>query len=332
MNLYDRVVSSERRMVAPLAGYPGARLIGRSVREALCDAAVQLDALEELRRRLEPDIVFTLLDLTVEAEALGLEVEFLERMPPSLARQELPSLDRFYELDLPDPERSARMPVFLRVAEGLAAGEGQACGAFVTGPFTLLAQLQGTEGLLRRVRERDGLEEAMGYATSVVGQYAAALAARVDLVLVVDPAAEALTAAEFREAYRPFLSGLAGIIRSSGSVCMLHVCGDISHLLEEMALVGVEGISLDSRMNLPREAQRLPANLVLMGNLDPKRVIQRGMPEDVRWEVRRLLRNMSQVRNFILSTGCDVPPDAPMKNLEAMMEEARTWRPRAELL
>ena len=150
--------------------------------------------------------------------------------------------------------------------------------------------------------------------------------------MVVDPAAEGLKAAEYRDHYRRYMGGLAGIIRSSGAVCMLHICGDISHLLDEIALTGTEGICLDSRMNLPREAERLPSNLVLMGNLDPRRVIQRGTPEDVRWEVRRLLRHMGGVRNFILSTGCDVPPDAPMKNLEAMMDEARRWRSHAELV
>ena len=127
------------------------------------------------------------------------------------------------------------------------------------------------------------------------------------------------------------MSGLAGIIRSSGAICLVHVCGNVSHLLEELALTGAEGICLDAKVNLPREAERIPNNIVLMGNVDPKRIVQRGTAEDVRWEVRRLLRHMDGVRNFILSTGCDVPADAPIRNLEAMMEEARSWRPRSEM-
>jgi uroporphyrinogen decarboxylase len=331
VNIYDRVASSDRRLVAPLAGYPGVRLIGRSVREAVNDPALQLEALLALEERLAPDVVFTLLDLTVEAEALGLEVDFFERKPPNLADQALPVLERFYELELPDPERAARMPVFLQVAEDLATEE-RSCGAFVTGPITLLAQLVGTEVMLDMVAAGDDMGDAIGYATSVVGQYAAALAARVDMVVVVDPAAEALTPSQYRDLYRPYISGLVGIIRSSGAVSVMHICGDVSNLLEEISLSGVEGVCLDSSMDLMREAEKLPSNLVLMGNIDPKRVIQRGTPEDVRWEVRRLLRHMDKVRNFILSTGCDVSHDTPMRNLEAMMEEARTWRSRSDLL
>ena len=329
MNLLDMAMSRNSRIVAPLAGYPGVKLIGRSVREALSDPGVQLEVLRALEERLQPDIVFTLLDLTVEAESMGLGVGFFEKQPPSLVEQKLPKLERFYELGIPDPESATRMPVFLEVAEGLAADESRLCGAFVTGPFTLLAQLLGTEGLLERVKLGDPLTEPLGFATSVVGEYAAALAARVDIVVVVDPAAEALKAHEFASLCRPYISGLAGIIRSSGAICLVHICGDVSHLLEELALTGAEGICLDSKINLPREVDKIPVNLVLVGNIDPKRIIQRGTVEDVRWEVRRLLRHMDGVRNFILSTGCDVPADAPMRNLEAMMEEARNWRPRS---
>ncbi len=326
MSLYDRVLSYGGKMAAPLAGYPGVKLINRSVRNALNDPAIQLEALKALEKKLLPDIVFTLLDLTVEAEALGLRVDYFEKKPPSLAAQVLYDPQEILQLDIPDPEQTARMPQFLRVAEGLAEDAERMCGAFVTGPFTLLAQILGTEELLSRIRLGEPLNDHIGFTTSVAGQYAAALASRVDIVVVVDPAAEAMKPSEFHSLCRPYINGLAGIIRGSGAECLLHICNDATHLLEEMALSGAEGICFDSQVNLPREAERLPSNLILLGNIDPKRIIERGTVEDVRWEVRRLLRHMKKFRNFILSTGCDVPLGVPIRNLEAMMEEARSKR------
>ncbi|MDI6831052.1 MAG: uroporphyrinogen decarboxylase family protein [Actinomycetota bacterium] len=329
MNLLDLVMSRSGRMVAPLAGYPGVRLSGRSVHEALHDAEAQVEAVRALEERLRPDIVFTLLDLTVEAEAMGLGVDFHPRQPPSLQDQKLPRLERFYELGPPDPEKAARMPVFLRAAEAMADGEGRITGTFVTGPFTLLAQLLGAEELLDRVRLGDGLVKPLSFATEVVGGYAAALAHRADLVMIVDPASSALREREYDGIYRPFVSGLAAIIRSSGAISMMHICGDSAHLLETLSLTGVEGVALDAKVDLVREAGRVPYNLVLMGNIDPRRVLWRGTEEDVRWEVRRLLRHTAGMRNFILSTGCDVPYDTPLANLEAMVREARAWRRRS---
>jgi uroporphyrinogen decarboxylase len=329
MNLLDRVMSHKGRMVAPLAGYPGIKLIGGSVREALKDPSLQLEALRSLNDKLQPDISFALMDLTVEAESIGLDVDFFDKKPASLAHQYLPKLERFYELGVPDPERAARMPVFLEVAEGLAADNEIMSGAYATGPFTLLAQLIGTRELLEAVRLGEKLTEPLGFTTSVVGGYAAALAARVDIVTVVDPVAEALSASEYGTLCMPYMSGLGSIIRSSGAVCLVHICGNTAHLLEELTLTGAEGICLDSKINLSREAERIPSNIVLLGNIDPKRIIQRGTTEDVRWEVRRLLRHTDKLRNFILSTGCDVPFDVPMGNLEVMVEEARAWKIRS---
>lgn len=326
MNLYDWVVSQAGRVAAPLAGYPGVRLVGKSVRSAVNDAEVQLEALRALRERLEPDIVFTLLDPTVEAEALGLEVEFFERRPPNLAEQELPRLERFMELEPPDPEKTARMPLFLRVVEEMRADGRGLCGAFITGPLTLLSQLMGTESLLEEMGQRDVIKEALAFATSVVGEYAAALASRAHVVMVVDPVAEALEAGSFRAVYRPYLGALFGIIRSAGASGLLHICGDVLQLLEEIGSSGADGLLLDARMDLLQAAERLPKSIVLLGNLDPKRVVHRGTVDDVRWETRRLLRNTKGIRNFVFSTGCDVPLEAPLKNLEAMMEEVRAWR------
>ena len=125
---------------------------------------------------------------------------------------------------------------------------------------------------------------------------------------------------------------LAGIIRGAGAACILHICADVSHITGEMALSGYDGLSLDSAVDLAKEADRLPKNLLLIGNIDARRIIQRGSVDDVRWETRRLLRKMSKVKNFIVSTACDVPIDVPIRNLEAMIEETHLWKPRSRLL
>jgi uroporphyrinogen decarboxylase len=332
MNLYDHVISSESRMAAPIAGYPGLRLTGHSAREALSDATLQLECLDALEKRLRPDIAFPFLDLTILAEAMGMQVDFREKKKPALSEQAIPALERFYELGIPDPEKSGRMPVFLRVAEGLAEDKERMSAAFTTGPLTLLAQLMGADTLLEELRGGNVLEQAMAFATGVVGEYAAALAVRSNMVWVIDPAAGALTEPDFQSVYRPYISGLAGIIRGFGAVGVLHICAQVSHLLESMAFCGYDALSVDSVIDLPREAERLPKSTVLIGNIDGRRIVQRGRIEDVRWETRRLLRSMAGARNFILSTSCDVPADVPIRNLEALVEETHSWKSRSSSL
>jgi uroporphyrinogen decarboxylase len=42
--------------------------------------------------------------------------------------------------------------------------------------------------------------------------------------------------------------------------------------------------------------------------------------------VTELMRKMKPYKNFILSTGCDIPPQTPIENLKAFMEAARGFK------
>ena len=75
MKLLDRL-PTDHRAVVPLMGYPGVVAAGRTARAALTDPAVHLESMMLLEERYRPDALFMIMDLTVEAEALGLEVTF----------------------------------------------------------------------------------------------------------------------------------------------------------------------------------------------------------------------------------------------------------------
>ncbi len=81
-------------------------------------------------------------------------------------------------------------------------------------------------------------------------------------------------------------------------------------------------MSFDSPVDLVKAAKLLPLNLIMMGNLDVRR-LELSSPVDVRDKVRRLLRDMSGYRNFILSAGCEVTPLTPLENVAAMFDTAR---------
>ncbi|MDI6874815.1 uroporphyrinogen decarboxylase family protein [Candidatus Solincola sp.] len=327
MNLFDLVLSRGRRMVALPGGAVAARLAGVSVGDAAREAEIQVRALRSFKERFGPDVVFTLMDLTVEAEALGLEVDFHPDCPPSLPRQDLPRLKRFLELEPPDPESAGRMPVLLRVLEELAGEDDVLWGTFATGPLTLIDRLAGEDGWPSQLNTEADLAEALGFATAVVGSYAAALGSRADLVVVVDPAAGELPERAFARHYRPYLKALFGIVRSAGSACFYHICGDVTRLLGDIGSAGAEGILLDPETEPSRAAEELPRNMLVMGNLDGERTVSRGSEDDVRWETRRALRSMRRHPNFILSTGCLLPADAPPVNIDVLVEETRNWKP-----
>ena len=95
-----------------------------------------------------------------------------------------------------------------------------------------------------------------------------------------------------------------------------------------MGQIEVQGLSLDSMVDFSLAVSRIPSDMVLIGNLDPVRILMNGTPVSVRQAVRKLLDDMAPYENFILSTGCDLPQDVPLENIRAFMDEGRIYLPK----
>lgn len=66
--------------------------------------------------------------------------------------------------------------------------------------------------------------------------------------------------------------------------------------------------------------RQCPADLPVMGNIDPVGIMQQATPERVHAAVTELLEKTSGYDNFILSSGCDVPPHTPVDNIKAFYQ------------
>jgi uroporphyrinogen decarboxylase len=63
-----------------------------------------------------------------------------------------------------------------------------------------------------------------------------------------------------------------------------------------------------------------PKDIVVMGNVDPVGVLKQMESQEVKKYVYELLIKTSEFDNFVLSTGCDLPPGVPLKNIEAFFD------------
>jgi uroporphyrinogen decarboxylase len=70
------------------------------------------------------------------------------------------------------------------------------------------------------------------------------------------------------------------------------------------------------------------AKMPIIGNVDPINTMMLGTPEDVREEVMRDIADCADSANgYIVSTGCDIPVDAPLENIYAFMDAVREYGP-----
>lgn len=322
MHVADWIRASDRRLVVPLAGFPGAQLTGSTVKQNEFNAELQYRSLYKLVERVLPDAVFLMMDLSVEAGALGLPVRFPLQESATVEWHPVREIGDLEQYKVIDPLGDCRVWVFLEAMRRLSKRVDIPRGAYVIGPFTLAGLLMGANQIALDTIDRPGVVHAVvNFAERMIIDYARALVeAGADIICILEPTACFLSPDGFAE-----FSGrsIAQIVRHIDAMPILHVCGNTTNLSEAMAATGVQGLSLDAMVDLAEVARRVPPNCAVIGNIDPVRVMVNGSTDDVRAAVRRLGEHMAAFENFVFATACDLPPETPVENIVAMVDEAR---------
>ncbi|HEX3049984.1 MAG TPA: uroporphyrinogen decarboxylase family protein [Aggregatilineaceae bacterium] len=320
--LADLVTSTGHLPVVPLMGFPGVQITKTMLKQNLFNWGVQFLTIQELVHHFQPDGVFMFMDLSVEANALGLPVRFPLDESPSVEYPFVKTQTDLHHFYLVDVLTDGRAQVSIETIRLMARHLDLWRGAYVIGPYTLAALMMGaTETAMLTIDDPVLMHDTLVVATHIIERYAKALAAAgADMIAILDPSAVMLSPRQYRE-----FSGnyTRQIIEKLDAVPILHICGNTNHLIKEMVATGAEGLSLDSLVDFPTIAAKIPSDVVLIGNVNPTAVMVDDAPQDVYRKTRELIESMAAYPNFILSTGCDLPPETPLVNIHAFMQAGR---------
>jgi MtaA/CmuA family methyltransferase len=323
-NISEWVRGLGRRAVIPVGGLLGAALTGTTVRQNMLDPVVKAESAARLHLELGTDAVFHIGDVVVEAEALGAPVYLPDDATPEIRRPILEGPGGLRALEGAGIGRSGRALVTIECIRLLAARlPGSMILGQVTGPFTIASGLIGYERILRAtIRDIAFVEATLEACTRVAVEFARAqVEAGAGILWVGEPMAALISPSLFARLCAP---GLAEVLAESPGSNILHICGKTSPHLALMVDTGARVLSLDSAVDLPAAARRVPRDVVVMGNVDPVSVVQQGTPETVAAAAEALLDAMEPFDGFILSTGCSVPRTSPIANVRALVEAGRS--------
>lgn len=267
--------------------------------------------------------------VTGEAEALGARVDQPADGAPLLKERLLADLTHLEALRSLDPSRGGRMPLFFEAARQVVAEIGQEAFVLVTlrGPLLSAAQLRGVEQILIDLIDcPEEVERILDFTTE--------LALRLGRWLL-DAGAPGLAIGEatcspnfispnhYRRLVQPRHRALvAGLHAAGWQTVGLHICGDITAILEEIIATGVDYLDVDYQVPAERALALAGNRIALRGNLDPAAVLRFGSPEAVATQTRALADTIGGAR-WIVSGGCDIPPGTPAENLKALVAATR---------
>jgi uroporphyrinogen decarboxylase len=333
INLVNSSYSKNKRLVAPLLGFPGVKMVESSIKLAQQNHEEHFKVVDSLVNRFNPDLQFVLMDLSVEANALGLNTLFPPNESATVLKKngkfDIDELDSFRKIKFESDSRLLSYVKTIELMKNRFPSDVRVV-AYVTGPYTLTGLIIGAEDAgLMAARDPEKLEEVCVFTTECVMKFAKLLlSAKADAICVLEPSGVMLGPLHFAKFSAINVKNIAELCHEANSDCIYHVCGNSMHLIEKMVESGVDGLSLDSKDNgvdLPKVARKIPKNVVIIGNMSPIKTIVYGSPEEVKEEVKTLLGSMDSIPNYILSTGCDLPLETPLENIDAFMETGRDY-------
>lgn len=138
-----------------------------------------------------------------------------------------------------------------------------------------------------------------------------------------------ISAQAFERFAKPYIAEiLAHYIAAGVRTIVVHLCGDHTANLPHFVAVRFPPrtvFSVGHEMDLEKTGQGLGKDYILAGNIDTG-VLQAGSPEQVFEETRRCLQiGMNHSGGFMLMPACELPPDTPIANVEAVAGALHTY-------
>ena len=109
---------------------------------------------------------------------------------------------------------------------------------------------------------------------------------------------------------------LIAFIHECGAQVKLHICGNITHLLDSLRDVNSDIIDLDSQVDIDNARKILGPDAVIGGNINPV-LIQEKTEAEVD-NLSRKLVDKYRDQKYLLAGGCEITVLTPHENLTAM--------------
>jgi MtaA/CmuA family methyltransferase len=293
--------------------------IGQPLSRYYLDYRVLVEANLAALQDFHLDIVQAISDPYREAADLGLAVEFSEDNLPLARAPLLADPEDLARLRLVEPAHGRRMSDRLEAIRAFRAqvgGEAPIMG-WVEGGLAEAADLRGVSQLLADLYDRpEWVQEVIEFCAEQAIAFARAqIAAGADIIGMGDALCSQISPKMYRRFALPAEQRIFAAIREMGAVGRLHICGNTSRLLPDMATSGAKIVDLDWMVDLRRAAEVFGDQVCPCGNFDPVQVMLRGTPEIVRDAVQACLDNGGAY--LFSGAGCEIPDQTPQENLLA---------------
>ncbi len=256
--------------------------------------------------------------MTVEAEEMGARVDMgSDVYEPHVVEYAINSVSEYQKLRPVDVNQGRAKVVLDAIRILREETEDVPVVGNLTGPISTASSLMEPVIFYKELRKKN--QEAHAYMEFITEQLIAFGRAQVeagaDLIAVSDPSGtgEILGPKYFKEFAVTYINRLLDALQEEKMGTIVHICGQMSPVYEEVNEVRSSALSFDSIVPM-KEAREHLKNRVLMGNVSTY-ALEFGDPRKVRTLTENCVKNGSD----IISPACGLGMKSPLRNVQAIL-------------
>ena len=322
------LLEAPQKKPLPVLSFPSIQLLDITVKDLIFDSEMQAKGMKAVADRT-PDAAaaVSLMDLSVEAECFGAKIHISDDEVPTVTE---PVID----MDAEEDERMAqaeamevpavgagRTNIYIdAIAKAMDLITDRPVFAGVIGPFSLAGRLiDVTSTMVYCYDEPDMVHEVLKKSTQFIIEYIKAYkAVGANGVVIAEPLAGLLSPSLAQEFSGDYCKQVVEAVQDEDFAVVYHNCGNtVEMTLPSILSCGAAAYHFGNASDMANILANFPADIPCMGNVDPAVEIRNGSPESVRAVTLELMEKCSKYPNFVVSSGCDIPPMSPWENIDA---------------
>lgn len=317
------VVDAPVKRAVPVLSFPAIQLMGITVRELISSSDAQAKGMKLVADRVPTGASVSLMDLSVEAECFGSQIRFSDDEVPTVVGSVVSSLEEVEALSVP-AVGAGRTGIYIEaIQKAVDLIQDRPVFAGVIGPFSLAGRLMDvTEAMIYCYEEPEMVAALLDKVTDFLIAYCKAYKeVGANGVVMAEPLAGLLSPALAEEFSAPYVKRVVDAVQDDNFSVVYHNCGNAAiQMIDSILGTGAAMYHFGNAISMKEMLQHIPVGTIAMGNVDPAGQLRNGTPESVRAETLRIMGECCDHPNFVISSGCDIPPMSPWENIDAFFQ------------
>ncbi len=313
-------MAADKRRAMPILSFPSIQLMGITVKDLIADSDVQAQGMYKIAQRCPTAAAVSMMDLSVEAECFGSQIRVTDDEVPTVIGSVVDTPEDAEALQVP-AFGSGRTGLYVEaISKALKLITDRPIFAGVIGPFSLAGRLMDmTQVMINCYEEPEMVHATLEKATEFLLSYVKAYKAiGAHGVVIAEPAAGLLSPDFCGEFSSPYVKKIVDAVQDEEFIVIYHNCGDaVNRMVPQILETGAAAYHFGNAVSMEDMLRQMPGDVLTMGNVDPVSAIRNGTPEKVRQDTLAIMEACCKYPNFLISSGCDIPPAAPWENIDA---------------